>query len=125
MINYRKEHRKAQQLAKRQHDLSGTGAYLFENNTKGDFHLPRPTKDGVRVVKFGGQFEGDSYYFGLLKSGEIKLVRNLTEPIAPEKLFVYKNFNRDETKLPSPNRDGQWIIPPTGEFVGDSRISHY
>jgi len=58
MINYRKQQRKAQQLAKRMADLSGTGSYLFENNTKGDFHLPRPTKENVRVVKLGAQFVG-------------------------------------------------------------------
>ena len=75
MINYRKEHRKAQQLAKRQKDMSGKGHYLFENNAKGDFYLPRPTKDGLRIVKFGAQFEGDDYYLGLMKSGEIKLVK--------------------------------------------------
>jgi len=57
-----------------------------------------------------------------LKTGEIRLVRNLNEAEAPEKLFVYKNFNRDEVKLPEPNRDGQLFIPPTGEFVGDSRF---
>ena len=122
MINYRKEFRKAQQLAKRKADLSGTGSYLFENNTKGDFHLPRPTKENVRIVKYGGQFIGDSYYFGLLKTGEIRLVRNLTEAESPSKLFVYKNFNRDEVKLPEPNRDGQLFVPPMGEFVGDNRF---
>jgi hypothetical protein len=121
MINYRKEFRKAQQLAKRKTDMSGKGNYLFENNTKGDFHLPRPTSEGVRMVKFGGQFAGDDYYFSMLKTGELKLVRNLSDQPSPEKLFVYKNYNRDETKLPEANRDGQWIIPPTGEFVGDSR----
>lgn len=121
MINYRKELKKAQQLAKRQDDLSGTGSYLFENNTKGDIYLSRRTKDNVKIVKLGGQFVGDSYYFSLLKTGEVKLVKELNEVPSPEKLFVYKNFNRDETRLPEPNRDGQNVIPPTGEFVGDSR----
>ncbi len=122
MINYRKELKKAQQLAKRQDDLSGTGSYLFENNTKGDIYLSRKTKDNLKIVKLGGQFVGDSYYFSLLKAGEIKLIKELNEIPGPEKLFVYKNFNRDETRLPEPNRDGQNIIPPTGEFVGDSRF---
>lgn len=121
MTNYRKENRKAQQLAKREKDLSGIGSYLFENNTKGDFHLPRPTKDGIRQVKKDAQFVGDSYYFSLVKSGELRLVRNLNETEQPEKLFVYKNFNRDEVKLPEPNREGQYIISPNGEFTADSR----
>jgi len=122
MINHRKEFKKAQQLAKRKADLSGNGSYLFENNTKGDFYLPRLTKDGLKVLKAGGQFVGDDYYFGLLKTGELKLVKELNEAPGPEKLFLYKNFNRDETRLHEPNRDGQYIIPPTGEFVGDSRF---
>jgi hypothetical protein len=121
MINFRKELRRAQQLAKQKQDLAGTGAFVFENNTSGDLGLPRPTKDGVRNVKKGGQFIGDSYYNFLLKSGELRLVKELNDQ-TPEKMYMFKNFNREEIRLPEPNRDGQTIIAPNGEFVGDGRF---
>jgi hypothetical protein len=121
MINFRKELRKAQQLAKRKQDLEGTGSFVFENNTNGDLNLPRPTTEGVRNVKKGGQFIGDSYYFFLLKSGEIRLVKELNDQ-TPEKMFMFKNFNLNEVRLPEPNRDGMTIIAPNGEFIGDSRF---
>jgi hypothetical protein len=121
MINYRKELRRAQQLAKQKQDLSGTGSFVFENNTSGDLGLPRVTKDGVRNVKKGGQFIGDSYYNFLLKTGELRLVKELNDD-TPQKMFMFKNFNREEITLPEPNRDGQKIIASNGEFVGDSRF---
>ncbi len=122
MINQRKALRRAQRLAKRESDMTGDGSYLYENNTKGDWYLPRPTKEGLRICKVNSQFIGDSYYMQYIKSGEIRFVRDMNSPVTQEKLFVYKNFNRDEIKLPETNRDGQWFIPPTGEFTDDSRF---
>ncbi len=122
MINYRRQHARNQALAKRKDDLAGKGSYLFENNTRGTLNLPRPTKDGVSFVRLGGQFIGDSYYMLLVKTGDIRLVKNLEEAPTAEKLYVYKNFNNDETRLPEANRDGQIIISPTAEFVGDNRF---
>lgn len=127
MINPRKALRQAQALAKRNADLSGTGTYLFANNTRGDYTLPRPTKEGVRQVKKDGQFVGDSYYFGLLKSGDIRLVKEIKEEVvaapapAGEKEYVFQNRFREDLHLPHASKEGLVIVPPLGEFTGDER----
>lgn len=66
--------------AKMKDDLKGEGQYIFENNTKGDLYLPRPTQSGRRLVRKGEQFVGDNYYFGMLRSNELKLVKELVSP---------------------------------------------
>jgi hypothetical protein len=67
-------------MAKMKDDLKGEGQYIFENNTKGDLYLPRPTQSGRRLVRKGEQFVGDNYYFGMLRSNELKLVKELVSP---------------------------------------------
>ncbi len=122
MINHRKQARKEQQLAKLRDDTAGTGKFLFLNNTKGDFHLPRPTKEGKKIVRKDEQFIGDSYYFSLLKSGELRLVKEIKEEEdanAQKQLFVFQNRTRDDLYLPHPNHDGLSIVAPLSEFVGD------
>jgi|SRR5579859_1254568 len=64
-------------LEKYKEDMKGEGMYIFENNTKGDLFLPRPTQSGQRLVPKGRQFQGDSYYFSMLKTNEIKLIKEL------------------------------------------------
>lgn len=120
MINPRKQLRREQQVAKRKHDISGTGSYIFQNNTCGDFYLPRPTTQNVRIVAHGKTFIGDSYYFGLVKTGELKLVKEVDEHKETEQQFVFKNKTRDDLHLPTPTSEGQSIIAPGGTFVGDS-----
>jgi hypothetical protein len=61
-------------------DMSGAGMYVFENNTAGDLHLPRPTQSGRRLVRKGEQFLGDNYYFSLLRNNELKLIREIQSP---------------------------------------------
>jgi hypothetical protein len=75
-----KPHRKTdrtEKMAKYQADLSGSGKYIFQNNTKGELHLPRPTTSGVKRVRVGETFEGDSYYFQLVKTNELKFIEEV------------------------------------------------
>lgn len=58
----------------------GEGMYVFANNTKGDLFLPRPTHSGRRLVGRGEEFLGDSYYFGMLKTNELRLIREVAAP---------------------------------------------
>lgn len=119
-MNPRKQAYKEQMLAKRAHDLSGKGSYLFQNNTKGDLYLPRQTSDGKRIIRLNEQFVGDSYYFFLLKSHELKLVKELETTSDTHKMFVFENNTRTELYLPRPNCDGLTKIPVGGQFKGDS-----
>jgi len=54
--------KKANQKLKRQESLHGEGVYVYENNTRGDLDLPKPTASGKKSLKVGEQFQGDNYY---------------------------------------------------------------
>jgi len=73
--------------AKIKEELSGQGMYIFENNTKGDLYLPRPTHSGRRFVRKGEQFSGDNYYFAMLRTNELKLIREVAAAV-PTKLLT-------------------------------------
>lgn len=60
--------------------LHGEGLYLFENNTKADLGLPRPTKSGIRSVGPKQQFQGDNYYMQMVKQGHLRLIKVLQTP---------------------------------------------
>ena len=62
--------------------LSGSGVYIYENNTAGDLKLPKPTASGIRVVGPKKRFEGDSYYMQLV-GPPMNLLR-IIEVISPE-----------------------------------------
>lgn len=97
-MNPRKQEQKEQRLRNRDAALSGTGTYLFQNNTKGDFYLPRPTKTGQRIVRKDQQFIGDSYYFQFCgnlqhsgikaKSNELRFIQEVKQPMPQEKLIT-------------------------------------
>jgi hypothetical protein len=119
MMNPRKQLRKAQQLAKRDHDMSGAGSFLFQNNTAGSYQLPRPTASNVRNIPHKGQFVGDDYYMQLVQSGELRLVKKLAEndgTVLTEQTFVFKNRTLDNLYL----NDGK-AIPVGGEFTGNAQ----
>lgn len=75
-----KQIKKAMKLEKLSNDMGGEGQYIFENNTKGDLFLPRATKSGRKLVRKGEQFLGDSYYFAMVKTHELKLIKEITSP---------------------------------------------
>lgn len=53
------------ELAKKQ--MSGTGRYIFKNNTRGDLILPKkPNGSKTAVLMKGQTFEGDSYFFKMV-----------------------------------------------------------
>lgn len=67
----------AQQLA---NALHGEGLYLYRNNTGADLALPRPTKSGLRSVAPKAEFQGDNYYMQLVRSGFLRLVKEIQSP---------------------------------------------
>jgi hypothetical protein len=67
-----------ERLAKSQTDSYGEGQFIFENNTKGDLYLPRPTKSGRKRVGRGEQFIGDNYYFQMVPQ-ELKYIKEVIE----------------------------------------------
>lgn len=65
---------------KRTAALAGKGVYVYQNNTRGDLMLPRPTKSGVVKVLRNEQFQGDDYYMFMVRNNELSLVKTLEHP---------------------------------------------
>jgi len=57
-----KQEKRSLQHEKLKNSLSGTGKFIFENNTDGDLNLPKMTNSGLRNIGPRKRFEGDSYY---------------------------------------------------------------
>jgi hypothetical protein len=57
--------------------VAGTGRYLFENNSSGDLMLPKSSLCGRKTVAKNGRFEGDSYFFAMVKTGELKYIQEI------------------------------------------------
>lgn len=60
--------------------LAGSGLYLYENNSDADLTLPRPTKSGRREIGAREQFQGDDYFLQLVRSGNLRLIKELQAP---------------------------------------------
>ena len=82
-MKYRKFNKYERKEVQQQHlaaALHGEGLYLFENNTKADLGLPRPTRSGIRSVGPKQQFQGDNYYMQMVKAGHLRLIKVLQTP---------------------------------------------
>jgi hypothetical protein len=130
---------------------SGSGVFLFENNTSGTLMLPRKTKSGLREigardpsVEGSGQFQGDSYYMSLVptalrlvktiqaadppKPKEV-LLENDNEFVSKEKVqvgqgyFLYENNTGGTLMLPKPTASGiRQIEAPDPRRPGSGRF---
>jgi hypothetical protein len=99
-MNYRPKKKKMTRLEKKEYQrqhlangLAGKGVYIFENTSRGDLWLPKPSIDGSKgPIPPGGQWKGDSYFVELVKNRDAKIVKVLVSPqeqnIMPEKLLV-------------------------------------
>ena len=77
MNRYEKSQMQSQRL---QDALAGEGLYLYENNSDADLTLPRPTKSGRREIGPREQFQGDDYYLQLVRTGNLRLIKELQSP---------------------------------------------
>lgn len=76
----------------------GEGLYLYESRLNGDLRLSRPTKSGIRVIGPKQQFQGDNYYMQFVRTGELRLIKELQSP-EQEKLM-----NEQKLILDQPDR---------------------
>ncbi len=111
--------------AKLKEDMAGQGIYIYENNTKGDLFLPRPTSSGRRFVRKGEQFSGDNYYFAMLRTNELKLIREVAPPPDTTKLLteqppVVTNEGTVEVIAKKPCNEQQ--RPPTDVLLTESPV---
>jgi hypothetical protein len=97
------EQTKKAQEQKRQACLSGSGRYLYENNTDSDLNLPKPTRDGIRNIGPRKRFEGDSYYMKLVGQpmNLLRLIEKIsqTEDVNKEKEMTEKKLILDQPDI--------------------------
>jgi hypothetical protein len=91
---------------KAQNAIKGEGEFLFVNNTRGDLTLIKPPIKGPNPVPPGRTFVGDSYFFNLMKVGDVRLIETI-KPVQKEEIM--------EKKL---------ILDQPEKFTGDGQIEH-
>jgi hypothetical protein len=90
MTRFEKSEMKSQKL---EEALAGSGLYLYENRSNAaDLTLPKPTKSGRRIIGPKEQFQGDSYFMQLVRTGNLRLIKELQSPqqeaLMEEKLIL-------------------------------------
>jgi len=62
-------------------ERKGSGWYLFKNHKNCDLMLPKPTLNGTNMIPFNGTWEGDDYYFLLIRSNLAQLVKKISDEV--------------------------------------------
>jgi len=80
---------------KLKNSMSGSGIYIYENNSDADLSLPKPTESGVRVVGPRKRFQGDSYFMSWVGSpmNLLKLVEVVMPQLTVEQIIKQKKEN--------------------------------
>lgn len=105
-MKYRKFNRYEKKEINRQvlaNALSGEGYYLYENNNNAELTLPRPTKSGIRKIGPRQQFQGDNYYMQLVRSGDLRLIKELQSPVVQERSLNEESSMEDKLILDQPD----------------------
>ena len=97
--NFNKEEKKENKRNAVNQAMSGTGLYLYENNSNADMKLPRATKSGRLEVGPREQFQGDSYYMQMVKTGELRYIKCLQTPEEEQQALLKENNMSQEEKL--------------------------
>ncbi len=82
-------------------NMSGTGIYIYENNTDGDLNLPKPTASGTSTIGPRKRFQGDSYYMSWVGS-PMNLLR-LIEEVVPKNENKENSMNENKLILDQPD----------------------
>ena len=82
-------------------DMSGSGVFVYENNTDADLNLPKPTSTGTRTIGPRKRFQGDSYYLTWVGS-PMNLLRFIEEIVPKDNPL--KTLNESETNKMSDNK---------------------
>ena len=97
---FNKWERKENRQYKLEHSMSGSGLYVYENNTDGDLTLPRPTASGQTKVGPRQRFQGDDYYMQWVKYplNLLRFVEQL-QPNNKEKEIMEKKLILDQPEM--------------------------
>ena len=81
--------------------MSGSGVFVYENNTDADLNLPKPTSTGTRTIGPRKRFQGDSYYLTWVGS-PMNLLRFIEEIVPKDNPL--KTLNESETNKMNDNK---------------------
>lgn len=95
---FTRQEKKEIQKSKLLNNMTGSGIYIYENNTDGDLNLPKPTSSGVRMIGPRKRFQGDSYYMKWVGS-PMNLLRLIEEVVPQNALNENKENSMIENKL--------------------------
>jgi hypothetical protein len=104
--------RREMHAEKLKNNMSGTGIYVYENNTDGDLRLPKATASGIKMVGPRKRFQGDSYFMSwvgspmnLLKLVEVIVQKDniYAKKAEPESLQENVMTNENQLLLDQPD----------------------
>jgi hypothetical protein len=85
-------------------ERKGSGWYVFKNHKKCELMLPKVTSKGVKSVAYNETWEGDDYYFLLVRSRLAQLVREVPIEELNNKPEIFtentvEDVEKDEKKI--------------------------
>lgn len=112
----------------RKQAMSGQGVYLFQNNSpKAELCLPKPANNGLTRVGPNGTFEGDSYFFSLVRTNQLKLIKEIETVKLPEEeiLMSEEKLILDQPERVTSEGTVESVIsnPPKTRKKNESRIN--
>ena len=116
---FTREEKKANNKYKLEKALAGAGLYLYENSSKAaELTLPKPTESGVRVIGPNQQFQGNSYYMQLVKTGYLRLIKELRSPEQEE--AMEEEAMNEETTM----NEEQLILDQPDTITEQGKVEH-
>jgi hypothetical protein len=109
--------RRAVHAEKLKNDMSGTGIYVYENNTDADLKLPKATASGIRTVGPRKRFQGDSYYMSWVGS-PMNLLRFIEE-ISPK-----DNPFQENTQEQNMENQKKLLLDQPDTITNQGKIEH-
>ncbi len=79
--------------------LHGEGLYEYMNNRTGELNLPKPAKNGVKRVLPGKTFEGDNYFMQMVRTNDLRLVREIMSPEQERTNMQEQQLIQEQQKL--------------------------
>ena len=113
MNKYEKREMHAEKL---KNAMSGTGIYIYENNTDGDLKLPKATDSGIRTIGPRKRFQGDSYYMSCV-GNPMNLLR-LVETVVP------KMTSQQLREIQEKNMADKLILDQPDTITFEGKVEH-
>jgi hypothetical protein len=114
-----KYERREMHAEKLKNAMSGSGVYIYENNSDADLTLPKPTASGIRTVGPRKQFQGDSYYMSWVGSpmNLLKIVEvvqpKLTKQQIEEQRMIEDKLLLDQPEIVTQGGKVEYVVVQT------------